>query len=98
MRELSLSAMGLTVLAIHRGDQTLYPGPGVSLAAGDLLIVKARREALLEVKRTEGMEIVPDLRLGDQDLVGGTVKIAEAIIIAHSLFIGRALRGLDFRH
>jgi di/tricarboxylate transporter len=98
MRELRLSAMGLTVLAIHRGDQTLYPGPGVSLAAGDLLIVKASREALLEVKQTEGMKIVPDLQLGDRDLVGGTVKIAEAIIMPQSLLIGRTLRELDFRH
>jgi di/tricarboxylate transporter len=98
MRELRLSAMGLTVLAIHRGDQTLYPGPGVSLEAGDLLIVKARREALLEVKQTEGMEIVPDLHLGDKDLVGGTVKIAEAIIMPQSLLIGRTLRELNFRH
>jgi di/tricarboxylate transporter len=98
MRELRLTAMGLTVLAIHRGDQTLYPGPGVSLEAGDLLIVKARREALLEVKQTEGMEIVPDLHLGDQDLVGGTVKIAEAIIMPQSLLIGRTLRELNFRH
>jgi di/tricarboxylate transporter len=98
MRELRLSAMGLTVLAIHRGDQTLYPGPGASLAAGDLLIVKASREALLEVKQTEGMEIVPDLRLGDQDLVGGTVKIAEAIVMPQSLLIGRTLRELNFRH
>lgn len=97
LRELRLSAMGLTVLAIHRGDQTLYPGPGVSLEAGDLLIVKARREALLEVKQTEGMEIVPDLHLGDQDLVGGTVKIAEAIVMPQSLLIGRTLRELNFR-
>ncbi len=98
MRELRLSAMGLTVLAIHRGDQTLYPGTGVSLEAGDLLIVKARREALLEVKQTEGMEIVPDLHLGDQDLVGGTVKIAEAIVMPQSQLIGRTLRELNFRH
>ncbi len=98
MRELRLAAMGLTVLAIHRGDQTLYPGPSVSLEAGDLLIVKARREALLEVKQTEGMEIVPDLHLGDQDLVGGTVKIAEAIVMPQSLLIGRTLRELNFRH
>jgi di/tricarboxylate transporter len=98
MRDLRPSAMGLTVLAIHRGDQTLYPGPGVSLAAGDLLIVKASREALLEVKRTEGMEIVPDLHLGDQDLIGGTIKIAEAIVMPQSLLIGRTLRDLDFRH
>jgi di/tricarboxylate transporter len=97
MRDLRLSAMGLTVLAIHRGDQTLYPGPGVSVAESDLLIVKASREALLEVKKAAGMEIVPDLRLGDQDLIGGTIKIAEAIIMPQSLLIGRTLRELDFR-
>jgi di/tricarboxylate transporter len=98
LRELRLSAMGLTVLAIHRGDRTLSSGPGVSLATGDLLIVKASREALLAVKQAEGMEIVPDLHLGDQDLVGGTVKIAEAIVMPQSLLIGRTLRELDFRH
>lgn len=97
IRDLRPASLGLTVLAIHRGDQTIYPGPGVSLAEGDLLIVKASREALLEVKRIAGMEIVPDLRLGDQDLVGGTIKIAEAIIMPQSLLIGRTLRGLDFR-
>jgi di/tricarboxylate transporter len=98
LRDLRPSAMGLTVLAIHRGEQTLYPGPGVTLAEGDLLIVKASREALLEVKRTAGMEIVPDLHLGDKDLIGGTIKIAEAIIMPQSLLIGRTLRELDFRH
>ena len=44
------------------------------------------------------MEIVPDLRLGDQDLAGGSVKIAEAIIMPQSLLIGRSLRDLNFRH
>lgn len=97
LRDLRLRAGGLTVLAIHRGERTLYPGPAESLESGDLLIVKAGREALLAVKQAEGMEIVPDLRLGDQDLAGGTVKIAEAIVMPQSLLIGRTLRELDFR-
>src|SRR5258708_10365902 len=88
----------LTVLAIHRGEQTLNPGPDVALREGDLLIVKARREALIEVKQTEGMEIVPDLHVGDRDLAGGALKIAEAIIMPQSLLIGRSLRDLNFRH
>jgi di/tricarboxylate transporter len=98
LRELHLPVAGLNVLAIHRGEQTLNPGPDVDLREGDLLIVKAGREALLEVKQAEGMEIVPDLRLGDQDLAGGSVKIAEAIIMPQSLLIGRSLRDLNFRH
>jgi di/tricarboxylate transporter len=98
LRDLRLSDMGLTVLAIHRGEQTLYPGPDVGVEQGDLLIVKARREALLEVKEARGMKIVPDLRLGDRDLVGGSVKIGEAIIMPQSLLIGRTLREVDFRH
>jgi di/tricarboxylate transporter len=95
--DLRLSAMGLTVLAIHRGAEVLQPGPNVFLEEGDQLIVKARREGLLEVKATRGIEIVPDLQLGDKDLAGGSIKIAEAIVMPQSLLVGRTLQELDFR-
>jgi di/tricarboxylate transporter len=95
--DLRLSALGLTVLAIHRAGRALQPGPQVFLEEGDQLIVKAGREGLLEVKETRGIEIVPDLELGDQDLAGGSIKIAEAILMPQSLLLGKTLRELDFR-
>jgi di/tricarboxylate transporter len=95
--ELELPALGLVVLAIHRAGRVLQPGPEVCLEEGDQLIVKARREDLLEVRETRGLEIVPDFALGDQDLGGGSFKIAEAILMPQSLLVGRTLRGIDFR-
>lgn len=97
VRNLPLSGMGLTVLAIHRGEGRLYPEADTLLGEGDLLIVKARREALLKVKEVAGIEIKPDLKLGDQDLIGDTLKIAEAIVMPQSALVGRTIKELDFR-
>jgi di/tricarboxylate transporter len=97
VRSLPLSGMGLTILAIQRGERRLYPEAESLLEAGDVLIAKARREALLEVKGIAGIEIKPDLKLGDQDLIGDTLTIAEAIIMPQSGLIGRTIKELDFR-
>jgi len=97
IQDLRLGAMGLTVLAVHRGPETLHPGPETVLAAGDQLIVKTRREGLVEVRRTRGLEIVPDLHLSDRDLAGGVLRIVEAIVMPQSILLGRTLRDADFR-
>jgi di/tricarboxylate transporter len=97
IRDLRLGAMGLTVLAVHRGAESIQPGPGTTLAVGDQLIVKTRREGLVEVRRTRGIEIVPALHLSDRDLAGGALRVVEAIVMPQSLLLGRTLRDLDFR-
>ncbi|MGH9361585.1 MAG: SLC13 family permease [Thermoanaerobaculia bacterium] len=97
IRDSGLAAMGLTVLAILRGERRLYPEPHRRLAEGDLLIVQASREGLLKVKETAGVEIRPDLKLGDQDLIGEAVKIVEAILMPQSSLGGQTLEELDFR-
>jgi len=95
LRALQLGA--LTVLAVNRGQETLYGGPDTLLAEGDQLIVKTSREGLLEVRNARGLEIVPDIELGDRDLSGGALKIVEAIVMPQSRLIGSTLRQLDFR-
>jgi di/tricarboxylate transporter len=55
--DLRLSALGLTVLAIHRAGGGIHPGRDVFLEEGDQLIVKARREGLLEVKDVPGCTV-----------------------------------------
>ncbi|HYH44283.1 MAG TPA: SLC13 family permease, partial [Thermoanaerobaculia bacterium] len=97
VRNLPDSGTGLTVLAVHRGENRLYPEADTVLAAGDLLLAKARREALLRVKETPGIEIKPDLKLGDEDLIGDTLTIAEAILMPQSALLGRTIKELDFR-
>ncbi len=97
IRDAGLAEMGLTVLSILRGGVRLYADPDRRLAEGDLLIVQASREGLLKVKETAGVEIRPDLKLGDQDLIGDALKIVEAILMPQSALIGRTIKELDFR-
>jgi di/tricarboxylate transporter len=93
----SLQMGTLTVLAVVRGPETLYASADTLLAVGDQLIVKAPREALLQIKHIRGLEIVPDVQLGDRSLALGALKIVEAIVMPQSLLVGRTLRELDFR-
>ncbi len=98
IRDTQLARMGLQVRAIQRGDRRLYPDPYVQLQEGDLLIVQASREGLLQVKETAGIDIRSDLKLtGAQDLASESVGIAEALLMPQSGLIGRTLRELDFR-
>jgi di/tricarboxylate transporter len=98
IRDTHLAQMGLQVRAIQRGAQRLYPDPYVQLEEGDLLIVQASREGLLQVKDTAGIEIRSDLQLeGVQDLASATIGIAEALLMPQSGLVGRTLKDLDFR-
>jgi di/tricarboxylate transporter len=97
LRDSPLSQMGLQVRAIHRGERRIYAEPYMQLEEGDLLIVQAGREALLQVKDTAGIEIKPDLKPGDEDLTSPTMKIVEAILMPQSGILGRSIKELDFR-
>jgi di/tricarboxylate transporter len=98
IRDTHLAEMGLQVRAIQRGDQRLYPDPYVQLEPGDLLIVQASREGLLQVKETAGIGIRSDVPIeGARDLASEAVGIAEALLMPQSGLIGRTLKELDFR-
>jgi di/tricarboxylate transporter len=98
LRQAPLAKMGLQVRAILRGNRRLEAGPHVTLEEGDLLLVQAGREGLLQVKETAGIEITSDLKLTARDLVGETRKIAEALLMPRSSLVGRSIQELDFRN
>lgn len=97
IRDTHLAQMGLQVRAIQRGPQRLYPDPYVQLQEGDVLIVQASREGLLQVKDMAGIEIRQDLELEARDLASEAVGIAEALLMPQSGLIGRTIKELDFR-
>jgi di/tricarboxylate transporter len=96
LRDSRLSAMGLQVRAILRGNQRIEPEPDTLLAEGDLLLVQASREGLLEVKDAAGIQIHPD-QAGEEALVREALRIVEALLMPQSSLVGRTLRELDFR-
>lgn len=97
IRETQLSALGLQVRAVLRGERRLEAEARTVLEEGDLLLVQAGREALLQVKDTAGIDIRPDVKLGAEDLQSNTMKIVEALLMPQSNLIGRTVRELDFR-
>lgn len=97
LRESRLAEMGLQVRAVLRGSRRLDAEPSVTLEEGDLLLVQAGREGLLQVKDRAGLEIRPDLTLEDRELIGETMTIGEALLMPQSALTGRSIRELDFR-
>lgn len=97
LRDSRLGQMGLQVRAVLRGSRRLDPEPALRLEEGDLLLVQTTREGLLQVKETAGIEIRPDLQMGDLDQAAATMRIAEAILMPQSSVVGRTIKELDFR-
>ncbi len=96
LRDTQLAQMGLQVRADPARRPAAYAEPHVQLQEGDLLLVQASREGLLQVKDTAGIEIRPDSRWGrgpdERD-----ADIAEALLMPQSRLIGRTIKELDFR-
>lgn len=97
LRDSRLGQMGLQVRAVLRGSRRMDPEPALRLEENDLLLVQTTREGLLQVKDTAGIEIRPDLQMGELEQATATMKIAEAILMPQSSVVGRTIKELDFR-
>ncbi|PSF36280.1 SLC13 family permease [Aphanothece hegewaldii CCALA 016] len=91
----------LDVLEIIRDDNH-FPQPlaDQTLSAGDILIVRGKREDLLKIRDEKGIEIVADVIFKNdlsQELTEGQEKLAEVLILSNSRLIGSTLKELRFR-
>jgi len=88
----------VTVLAIVRGkNRHIQQAGSLPLAAGDLLIVQGTVEDLLDLRNKEGLELLPDVKLSDEDLRSGGLEMAEGLVSPTSALIGQTLAQVDFR-
>ncbi len=92
-----LSDLGVQLLEIVRGERTILPAASTRLQAGDLLIVEAPRQSLLDLAELPGLTFAATAALGDRDLAASGVRLVEAMVMPRSALVGRTLRGLDFR-
>jgi di/tricarboxylate transporter len=95
--ESDLAKLEFQILGIIRGEQRFIPNNQTVIRAEDILIVKGKVEELMKVKNTAGIEIKPDLKLGDRALQTDNVKIVEVLINPRSRLIGRTLKEISFR-
>jgi di/tricarboxylate transporter len=95
--ESDLARMDFQILSLVRANRRLTPARDTVIAAGDVLLVKARAEELMKVKAAAGIEIRPELHLDDPALQSDDTKIAEALVKPMSELIGRTLTDVHFR-
>jgi len=92
-----LSILEFRILKIIRGKEELLPSSRVILEEGDTLLVEGKVETLMKVKKIEGIEINPELELGDLDLRSSNFRIGEMLIMPLSELAGRTLKEANFR-
>lgn len=95
--ESDLARLGFRVLKMLRSEHHFVPSPESTIEERDVLLVTGRVENLIKVKSTEGIEIKPDLKVSDQDLQSGDLKLVEALVTPQSDLVGRTLKEADYQ-
>lgn len=101
-KTLAESALGrdldLTVIQIVRDKtRTLDPRASTTLQAGDVVLVEGRRDEILKIKDTAGVEIKADVTMSFPALQSEDTRLAEVVLLPRSPVIGRTLKGVGFR-
>lgn len=90
--------LDLTVLRLVRGkDSILAPRANTTLMVGDVLLVEGRREEILKVKNTVGVDIKAEVKFSDPHIQTQDTRLVEAVLLPRSPLIGRTLKRLQFR-
>jgi len=86
---------------IRSGPHFAQPLGNKLLMAGDILLVRGTKEDLLRIRDERGLEIVPHLKFGKDEmqaeLSSNEEGIAEVLILSNSRLSGATLKGLRFR-
>lgn len=84
--------LGLRVIGLLRDGQPLAAVPSYRLEGTERLIIEGRREDILRVKDLRGIEIRPDMRLGDTEEASRDAVLVEASVPSGSPLSGRSLK------
>lgn len=95
LRDSWLADAGVRVLSVVRGDDKVFPGAGDALRAGDVLVVQASRDDLLDLDEHPALSFRSFEASADEELMDGTVKLAEGVIMPRSRLRARTLRQLQ---
>jgi di/tricarboxylate transporter len=93
----ALSQMGFRILEVLRDENKFIPDATSVIKSGDVLLVEGKIEDLMRVKETAGIEIRPEMKLFDETLQTGEIRLAEVIITPQSDLIGKTLKEVNFR-
>jgi len=97
LREAWLGDKGVRVLAVLRGEDKVFPRAGERICAGDVLVVQASREQLLDLDEDAALSFSSFDSHGDEDFADADIKLAEAVVMPRSRLVGKTLRQLNLQ-
>ena len=89
--------LDVTVLEIIRDRQKIWSPQDTQIQAGDILLVRAKVESLMNLRAKTGLEIEPEFKLRDEALVRQEMTLVEALVAPQSRLAGRTLNDSAFR-
>jgi di/tricarboxylate transporter len=87
----------VTILEILREGKNLWAPLREPIREGDVLMVRGKVQALMELKETQRLEIESEFTLRDEALQTKDLRLAETLVSANSSLIGHTLGDADFR-
>ncbi|HVR73988.1 MAG TPA: SLC13 family permease [Planctomycetota bacterium] len=92
------SDLEFEVLRVVRdNDQYLWPRRDLRLQEGDVLLVEGKREEILKIKDTAGIDIKVDAKLKESENAAEDSVVVEGILLSRSPLVGRTLKSFRFK-
>ena len=88
----------INVLEIIRGDEKIWRQLGSTpIRSGDVLLMRGSVQNIIKFSERESLQTLGEAELGDEDLQGEDVILADAIIAPNSRLIGYTVKEINFR-
>ena len=88
----------INVLEIIRGDEKIWRQLGsTAIRSEDILLVRGSVQNIIKFSESEKLQTLGEVDLGDEDLQGEDVILADAVIAPNSKLIGYTIKQIDFR-
>lgn len=96
LASLNLADAGITPLALVRDRRRLTAHGNRKLQAGDKIVVKSSRDALLQVRDNPKISIEAESTLTLRDVFADDAQICEVVLMPQSPLVGKTLKKIDF--
>jgi di/tricarboxylate transporter len=89
--------LGLGMLELQRGSESLKPLADTVLQQGDILLVEGSREDMLRLSSAPGVTVSGRIEELEGYTREGAARIAEVVMLPGSSLVGRTIKGLGLR-
>lgn len=90
---------GILVFELLRDGRRFIEGiEKMRLRPRDHLLVEGGVEDLVRLRREQGLALLPDIKLSDEELAVGGLRMVEGVVLPTGVMVGRTLQEIDFRH